>query len=228
MRKFSCWCPKVMAAIGGLPETLTDRCVVLRMQRRRLGERCERLRNLDGTELCRKCARFARDHAEAIRLGKPEVPSGLNDRAADIWEPLLVLAEIAGGDWPKLAREAAVKLSGYAEEGSPTAELFFNIFLIHIQLETERMFSRELVKHLNAAAERPWEEGGKPLTELRLSALLRPYEIRPRTVWIGEESAKGYLLADFREVVGRYSLPMVKQMMEEEGEMKGADAKSGS
>ena len=25
--KFSCWCPKVMAAIGCLPETLADRCI---------------------------------------------------------------------------------------------------------------------------------------------------------------------------------------------------------
>ena len=26
--RFSCWCPKVMAAIGRLPDTLADRCII--------------------------------------------------------------------------------------------------------------------------------------------------------------------------------------------------------
>ena len=40
------------------------------------------------------------------------VPDGLNDRAADNWEPLLAVADRAGGDWPERARKAAVALSG--------------------------------------------------------------------------------------------------------------------
>src|SRR6185436_17453226 len=47
LARFSCWCPKVMAAIGRLPETLADRCIVIRMQRKAEGEPCEKLRNLD-------------------------------------------------------------------------------------------------------------------------------------------------------------------------------------
>ena len=96
--------------------------------------------------------------------------------------------------------------------------LLFDIFMIYIKLDRERMFSRELVRYLNGMSERPWAEmgKGKPLTELQLSALLRAYEIRPRTIWIGEQSAKGYVLEDFREVVGRYALPLVKQLVEEE------------
>jgi hypothetical protein len=34
LKRFSCWCPKVMAAIGRLPDTLADRCIVIRMQTR--------------------------------------------------------------------------------------------------------------------------------------------------------------------------------------------------
>src|SRR5437016_3972593 len=34
LAKFSCWCPKMMAAIGRLPDTLADRCVLIRMQRK--------------------------------------------------------------------------------------------------------------------------------------------------------------------------------------------------
>jgi len=116
LTKFSCWCPKMIAAIGELPETLMDRCIVVPMQRKRTGETCERLRKLDGEPWRRKCARFVADHAEAIMAAEPVVPEGLNDRAADIWEPLLVVADLAGGIWPELAREAAVGLSTGKED----------------------------------------------------------------------------------------------------------------
>src|SRR5688500_5548812 len=58
LRKFSCWCPKMIAAIGELPETLADRCIVVTMQRKRAGEACERLRKLDGEMWRQKCARW--------------------------------------------------------------------------------------------------------------------------------------------------------------------------
>src|SRR6267142_2216776 len=56
--RFSCWCPKVMAAIGRLPDTLADRCIVIRMERKTIHEDCERLKNLDASQLKRHCARF--------------------------------------------------------------------------------------------------------------------------------------------------------------------------
>src|SRR5437764_353452 len=62
LARFSCWCPKVIATIKHLPETLADRCIVIGMQRKTASEKCERLRSLDGTELRRKCARFVKDH----------------------------------------------------------------------------------------------------------------------------------------------------------------------
>jgi len=40
LHRFSCWCPKVMAAIGRLPETLADRCILIRMQRKTAREEC--------------------------------------------------------------------------------------------------------------------------------------------------------------------------------------------
>src|SRR5436853_7346414 len=76
----SCCCPKVIATIKHLPETLADRWIVIGMQRKTASEKCERLRSLDGTELRRKCARFAKDHAEEIAAAEPEIPADLNDR----------------------------------------------------------------------------------------------------------------------------------------------------
>ena len=61
-----------MAAIGHLPETLADRCIVIRMQRKTPGEECEKLRNLDGSVLRRKCGRFVLDNAKQIASARPE------------------------------------------------------------------------------------------------------------------------------------------------------------
>src|SRR5436190_426993 len=122
-------CPKAIAAIGHLHPTLASRCIVIRMHRKTAGEECERLKRLNATELKRKCARFVADHAEAIGSAEPQIPQGLTNRAADIWEPLLALADLVGGRWPELAREAATGLTARAQEHSPIGALLMDIFL---------------------------------------------------------------------------------------------------
>lgn len=64
--RFSCWCPKVMAAIGRLPDTLADRCIVIRMQRKTIQEDCERLRNFEASNLRERCAQFVSENHAAI------------------------------------------------------------------------------------------------------------------------------------------------------------------
>ncbi len=85
------------------------------MVRKRPSQTVRRLRRRDGGDLnvlCRKLARWAQDNLEELRDANPATPSGLDDRAADAWEPLLAIADLAGGDWPQRARSAALKLSG--------------------------------------------------------------------------------------------------------------------
>jgi hypothetical protein len=204
--RYSCWCPKIMAAIGRLPETLADRCIVVRMQRKTPDEECERLRNLEAAALRQQCARFVLDHVEGIAGARPEVPTTLNDRAADIWEPLLALADLAGGDWPEKARQAAVGLTVSAQENSPIGALFLDIMVLLLRENATRIHSRTLVAGLTTILERPWAElrNGKPITESWLAGQLRPYGIRPKTIWIGKIPAKGYLKEDFAEAFRRY------------------------
>ena len=44
----------------------------------------------------------------------------------------------------------------------------------------------------------------KAITETWLASQLRPYGVRPKTIWIGEVAAKGYLREDFKEVFQPY------------------------
>ena len=68
------------------------------------------------------------------------------------------------------------------------------------------MFSRVLAESLNGLGERPWDElkRGKSINPLWLSKRFHSYDVRPRTIWIGEMHAKGYLLNDFEVLFSRY------------------------
>jgi putative DNA primase/helicase len=206
LASFSSWCPKAMAAIGRFPDTLADRCILIRMHRKSPQENCERLRTLDASCLRRHCARFVADHHQLIASAKPDLPSDLNDRAADLWEPLLALADLAGGPWPARAREAALALSAGAQDSNLAGTLFLDILVAFCHEPDGRLFTRDLVASLNLSTDRPWLElrNGKPVTELWLARFLRPYGIRPHNIWRDGVQAKGYFRDDFADLFRRY------------------------
>src|SRR6202047_360009 len=112
VREFSTFAPAAIAMIGHLPGTLADRSIEITLKRKRVDELVESFRH-DRTEeldqLARKCARWAADNIARLREVDPEVPATLLRRAADQWRPLLAIAEVAGGDWPRKAREIAAR-----------------------------------------------------------------------------------------------------------------------
>jgi hypothetical protein len=196
-----------MATIGRFPDNLADRCILIRMQRKLPDEPCERLRDLDTTALRRQCERFVRDHQQQIASAQPVLPSILNDRAADIWEPLLVLADLAGGHWPETARQAATALSTAAQETNPVASLLLDIFVIFALHSTDdRIFTKTLLQHLGNMPDRPWAALtlGKQMNNMWLSSQLRPYGIKASNIRINDLQAKGYHFEDFREIFRRY------------------------
>ena len=127
MRKFSTWAPTCVAGIGHVPDTVSDRSVIIRLARKLGTQTVKRLRARDGGELrvlARKIARFVADNEQRLRRDQPDVPNELNDRARDAWEPLLAIADLAaaepslaiadlaaaGRTWPERGRRAATTL----------------------------------------------------------------------------------------------------------------------
>src|SRR5439155_10888308 len=141
-----------------------------------------------------------------IANARPGMPPSLNDREADFWEPLVVLSDVVGGRWPELARQAAVGLTTSARENNPISSLLLDIWIQFLNANADRLFSRTIVAALNRCEDRPWLElkKGKEITEVWLAKRLQAYDIRPRTIWIGEEHARGYLEKDFRVLFHRY------------------------
>jgi hypothetical protein len=198
-----------MAAIGRLPDTLADRCILVRMQRKTAREQCERLRALEAEApaLTQACLQFVARHSQAIAAATPVIPPGLNDRAADLWEPLLALADLAGGRWPALARDAALALATAAQDASPIGTLFLDLGILFIEHNHPRLFSRTIVDALNLLPpDRPWKAlcRSKSVTEYWLSHLLRPYGIRPAMCRIGDIQSRGYHKDDFADIFQRY------------------------
>src|ERR1700741_3701274 len=89
-------------------------------------EKVEQFNQLDDAEfavLRRKFARFAADNAAALNDAKPIIPSDLINRDAANWWLLLAIAELAGGEWPKRAREAAERLTRRGRRPSEGVQL---------------------------------------------------------------------------------------------------------
>src|SRR5262249_4859720 len=146
--------------------------------------RPDRAGHLD--ELARKTARWAADHREAIKDADPDMPAGIFNREADNWRPLLVIADLAGGEWPGRARRAATAMHGAEGDDGPGVELWLGaVRAIFAERDADRMLSADLVKALVAIEGRPWAEYGrtrKPLSQNQLARLLKPVAITPNTL----------------------------------------------
>ena len=201
---------KLLAGIGNLPETIMDRAVVLRLRRKKPDEKMERIRKTPDAlfdELCRKQARFSADHSKTIAESNPAIPENLNDREQDNWEPLLAIAEAAGGHWPETARHAAVALSQNGEEQSSNAiKLLSDIRQIFSKIENERISTVELIEALCSGEERPWStfKQGAKITARQVANMLHGFDIKSKSIRIYGRVMKGYELQDFEDNFQRY------------------------
>ena len=211
--RFNTWGAKVISGISAhkLADTLTDRAVLLELRRKLEHESVERLRYAapeEFEEITGKLARFALDYAEAIRAARPSLPSQLNDRAQDNWEPLLAIADVAGGAWPDKARKAALKIAGNeAPSMNTSTELLHAIQEIFELKKIDRISTANLILELCSDDEQPWKtyNRGFPVTPRQLSNRLKEYHILSKTIKTGyQETAKGYMIDQFKESFARY------------------------
>jgi hypothetical protein len=97
------YCAVAMAGLGGLPDTLLSRSVIVRMRRRAPNEPVQayrrRVHSCEGWELRSKLENWCATIETAASNSWPDIPDGIEDRDADIWEPLLTVADMAGGAW---------------------------------------------------------------------------------------------------------------------------------
>ncbi|MGB9428964.1 MAG: DUF3631 domain-containing protein [Gammaproteobacteria bacterium] len=205
------YCAVALAGLGGLPDTILSRCVVVRMKRRAPGERVEpyrrRINGPEGEAIRERLAAWA--CAVADRVAFPVMPATIEDRNADIWETLLAVADAAGGDWPLRARKAAGYLISESCQSTPSlgVQLLADLRIVFDGQLT--MTTDGILTDLYDLPDSPWRDlRGKPLDSRGLSNRLRQYGIHPKTLRISESTPRGYERADFADAWTRY-LPSV-------------------
>nr|WP_262056274.1 DUF3631 domain-containing protein [Streptomyces sp. STR69] len=202
-----------LAAIGDLPDTITDRAVVLRMQKRKPGEKVTPFRSRyavpELNTLRDKLAAWLTPlQATAARL-VPRMP--VEDRAADTWEPLVIVADMAGGHWPTSARAACVAMTRNEvvqdEQTTLKTRLLRDIRRVFAERDNpEALRTHDLVQELTVDAEAPWAEyGTKGLNAYHLANLLRDFNISPANYrFEGGRQAKAYMRNRFLDAWARY------------------------
>jgi len=211
--EFDTFAPCAIAAIGRTWETVEDRSITVRLHRKKPSEKVRKMRRNHAPDLDRlasMAARWAADHHDAIQSADPEVPEALSDRAADIWTPLLAIADLAGGEWPARARHAALALSadGLVEDESYGTMLLADLQDFVRDRAGSAFSTREIIEYLVTLEERPWALYGrarKAITARQLATILKPYEVLSSTIrFDAAPQAKGYQREDIELAASRY------------------------
>jgi hypothetical protein len=195
-----------LAGIGSLPDTITDRAVNLTMRRRRTDEQVSQFRTRrDGPVLAELRDRLAEWATEAVPMltdSEPAMP--VEDRAADTWEPLVAIADLVGGDWPRRARAACLTLTAESaeadEEASLSTRLLSDVRVVFADRSTSFLTSVALVDELRANAESPWADFD--FNACKLAYRLGHFGVKPQRNAAG--TARGYRLEDLHDAFTRY------------------------
>ena len=215
-RRFGTWCPKVLAGIGDLPDTVRDRALVIRLERRPFDVAISRWRDRDRVQIARlqrQIVRWTSDHVTAILAARNEVvfSAVLHDRARDAWEALLAMGHTAGDDWAGpdgRAQRACQHVAGDADDDLGACEQLLGDLraVFRAAGDPETLSTNHLLGALQALEERPWSEWrrGKPISARGLAHLLRPFKVQPETIRFTAGLAKGYRRGALQPAWTRY------------------------
>ena len=195
-----------LAGIGALPDTITDRAVVVPMRRRAPGETVAKFRERRDRaplrDLGNRIGRWVAAHAAELEESEPPMP--VEDRAADTWEPLFSIAELAGAEWPRRVAAAALKLT--AEDDTDTtlgARLLAD--LRDVFEGQDAMHGETILTALHKISEAPWGDYfGRPMNARDMARLLKPYGVSSVDVKVDGVNKKGYRREHLHDPWTRY------------------------
>lgn len=200
----------VLAGIGDLPDTIMDRAVIARMRRRAPGEVVAPYRSRRDApalnDLRLRLGEWIREHIKDLGESYPDMP--VEDRAADTWEPLVAVADLARGDWPERIRTACKTMTTDADASDASGSLGLRLLadMRTVFGTATALHTKTVLERLHDLEDGPWGNlYGQPLTSHELSKRLRPYGAAPVDVREeGGPNRKGYRRVDLHEAWSRY------------------------
>lgn len=206
------FCAVAMAGLGYLPDSIRTRSILIQMRKRAPHEFVESFRHRQeadqGAQLGERLAEWAAGIEHNMQGRFPELPKEISDRDADIWEPLITVADAAGGTWPDRARVAAVALVAATGERVPSLGTLLLSDIHRVFGDAEALPTTTILGRLNNLDESPWGDlQGKPLDSRGLARRLKPYEVSPTSIRVEGRTPKGYKRSDFVDAWSRYLPP---------------------
>lgn len=204
-----------LAGIGDLPDTVMSRSIIIRMRRRAPHERIDdfRLRHAEpvGHALRERLAGWVALIAEEAGKAWPALPDGVTDRKAECWEPLIAIADQAGGQWPEMARSGCSALCRVAADRRVSLGIRLLADLRIIFVDATAMHTETLLVRLANGAEHgldadaPWADlRGQPINQRTLAYYLKKYGVSPAKVRIDDRVLQGYRRVDLWDAWQRY------------------------
>ena len=177
--------PKIMGGLTELPTTVHDRSFRIDMLRAKQDEKPLRLTpgehrkvKSEGYALQMRLGAFAERHMEALMMATPELPEQLDDRGQDIAEPLIAIADVAGGDWPKKARGALVQVRQAMQKSDSMSDPELLLRDIKEIFKGKAvLYSEDIVAGLLKREESPWRTGG--MNQHKLARMLHQFSESP-------------------------------------------------
>ncbi len=221
---FEVFCPVALAGVGRLPDSVRSRSVVIRMRRRAPDETVEPYERdeawAEADPLRRRLGAWALRNRERLVGLRPVMPEGIVDRPADVWRPLLAIAQVVGGHWPVSVAAACVRLTRDQDAAGEdlATRLLDDVRVVFDGDDTtdekgdptvarvEQILSVDLVNRLSAREDWPWGSlRTGPLTPSGLAKRLADFDIRPKNLRIGDRVRKGYERTQIRRRLGAVS-----------------------
>lgn len=214
------FCAVAMAGLNQLPDTIMTRSIIIRMRRRKSSETVmpyrRRVYRAEGEALYGRLAQWAATAVTDVTDSWPTLPHGVEDRDADVWEPLLAVAEAAGGSWVGRARETAAELVAASKETGATLgiKLLGDIRTVldgrHSNPPSptvDRISTVSLLDALHSMETAPWGSiKGEPIDSRFLSRILSKYDIPTNnTIRLEGDVFKGYARHHFHDAWDRYT-----------------------
>jgi hypothetical protein len=204
------FCAVAMAGLNALPDTLMTRSIVIRMRRRKSTETVmpyrRRVYRDEAEKLYTAIANWAVTAVTHVTDSWPVLPDEIQDRDADVWEPLIAVADAAGGYWSTRSREAALEMVREAHDTPATLGIKLLTDIRTVMTDVDRISTGDLLKALHAIDTAPWGSiKGEPIDGRFLARQLSKYEISTgNTVRIDGVPVKGYQRSHFHDAWERY------------------------
>jgi Protein of unknown function (DUF3631)/Domain of unknown function (DUF3854) len=219
------YCAVALAGLNDLPDTIATRSILVRMRKRSPVEpvRPWRVRiDLPGAQnIAARLHAWAAQNKERATDHWPDMPPGITDRNADIWEALLAVADLAGGHWPQTARCSAVAAVTDSRRMEPSLgiQLILDVSKFFEDKDVCSVVAAELCTYLKGIEEGPWSGYGlhqNGLTTRDLARLLKRYDIRSKNIRFYNGVFKGYTANQFVDACTRYAVQVPDEPVQDE------------